>query len=794
MAKKSKYGVNVGEKSKIVIDWRDKPENYSHDSKKHIISVISDRYKIPKESVKVEFTPLRYNEKGEIMDVSVDVINNIQDPKFQIKLFNDYIIENKIDNVNFDYIKKIDAEINSKIDYDVYDKYRKYEIEWIEWDNFLSYGNDNRFDFKNLSGLTLVTGEPKNQSGKTSFSIDLISFLLFGKAQKPYTLGECFNKYTNEKVFRVSGGLKIDGCDYVIERIVTRNRKKNGEWGDPSQEVKYYEVINNSKEELVDNIKNARGEYSGKTNKIIKESIGSEKDFNMIISATGNDLDSLIDVGSTERGRLLSKWIGLYPLEEKDKLAKEAFKIFEKPLKCKLYNETDLTNENAKLNESISENNIRLKTLEQRLSELELQITNENSEKETLLLSKRKIDPNILKLDITSVNNAIKRIKEDGENKNIELARVSNEYSKVKDFNFNNDDYKALLSIDKQYSLSINDIKNDIKNLRETNKNLLESESCPTCQRKYENADNSKIIAENNGKIDELTVKGVDLKSKLDGNKVLIEKMESDKISYDAKLKLANSMEVIPIQIENLRSEYREKNQLIKEYNENKDSIDVNNKIDLSLNNINAKLNSYSIEKNSKIKDIEGCKRNIDDCVKNISKNDIIINEIREELKNIRTWNVYLDMVGKNGISKMVLKKTLPIINSELYRILDGVCDFDIEVVLTDKNDVVLKIIKDDVPSMLAGASGFEKTASALALRCVLGNISTMPRPNFITLDEILGKVSKDNYDNMRLMYEKIENNYQFIIHISHIEDIKDWHKNFISISKNNNISKIAKL
>ena len=247
MAKKSKYGVNVGEKSKIVIDWRDKPENYSHDSKKHIISVISDRYKIPKESVKVEFTPLRYNEKGEIMDVSVDVINNIQDPKFQIKLFNDYIIENKIDNVNFDYIKKIDAEINSKIDYDVYDKYRKYEIEWIEWDNFLSYGNDNRFDFKNLSGLTLVTGEPKNQSGKTSFSIDLISFLLFGKAQKPYTLGECFNKYTNEKVFRVSGGLKIDGCDYVIERIVTRNRKKNGEWGDPSQEVKYYEVINNSK-------------------------------------------------------------------------------------------------------------------------------------------------------------------------------------------------------------------------------------------------------------------------------------------------------------------------------------------------------------------------------------------------------------------------------------------------------------------------------------------------------------------------------------------------------------------
>jgi DNA repair exonuclease SbcCD ATPase subunit len=122
---------------------------------------------------------------------------------------------------------------------------------------------------------------------------------------------------------------------------------------------------------------------------------------------------------------------------------------------------------------------------------------------------------------------------------------------------------------------------------------------------------------------------------------------------------------------------------------------------------------------------------------------------------------------------------------------LDDVCDFDIEVVLTDKNDVIFKIIKDGIASNLSGASGFERTASALALRCVLGNISTMPRPNFITLDEILGKVSKDNYENIRNVYKKMEKNYQFILHISHIEDIKDWHSNIISISKISNISSI---
>ena len=117
--------------------------------------------------------------------------------------------------------------------------------------------------------------------------------------------------------------------------------------------------------------------------------------------------------------------------------------------------------------------------------------------------------------------------------------------------------------------------------------------------------------------------------------------------------------------------------------------------------------------------------------------------------------------------------------------------DFEIEVVLNDKNEVIFNIIKDGVISNLAGASGFERTASALALRKVLGNISTMPRPNFITLDEVLGKVSSDYYDNIKNMYTKLENSYQFILHITHIEEIKDWHKNIIEIVKENNISTI---
>ena len=46
-------------------------------------------------------------------------------------------------------------------------------------------------------------------------------------------------------------------------------------------------------------------------------------DFDMIISANSKDLDSLISLKDTDRGRLLSRWIGLSILEDKDAIARE---------------------------------------------------------------------------------------------------------------------------------------------------------------------------------------------------------------------------------------------------------------------------------------------------------------------------------------------------------------------------------------------------------------------------------------------------------------------------------------
>ena len=170
--------IEVGKKSKLNFHWQVSPYDYSKERVNEIKAKASKKYGIPKEQIKVTPEFITIDENGNNVSSTNDIIQNIQDPEFQIKLFSDYLSLNGINDYNFDLIKKIDSEINGKIDYQIFDKYRKYSIKWIKWDNFLSYGSGNVFDFTRLNGLVLLNGD--NQSGKTTFAIDLIHFLLFG--------------------------------------------------------------------------------------------------------------------------------------------------------------------------------------------------------------------------------------------------------------------------------------------------------------------------------------------------------------------------------------------------------------------------------------------------------------------------------------------------------------------------------------------------------------------------------------------------------------------------------------
>jgi hypothetical protein len=68
--------------------------------------------------------------------------------------------------------------------------------------------------------------------------------------------------------------------------------------------------------------------------------------------------------------------------------------------------------------------------------------------------------------------------------------------------------------------------------------------------------------------------------------------------------------------------------------------------------------------------------------------------------------------------------------------------------------------------------------------------MSNLSRPPFIVLDEILGSVAAENYDDMKKLYDKIALDYDFILHICHID--LDWYEKTLTITKKDNISTIS--
>ena len=148
-------------------------------------------------------------------------------------------------------------------------------------------------------------------------------------------------------------------------------------------------------------------------------------------------------------------------------------------------------------------------------------------------------------------------------------------------------------------------------------------------------------------------------------------------------------------------------------------------------------------------------------------------------------------MVGKNGISKMVMRKTLPIVNARLSQLLDDVCDFDVNVDVNSRNEITFNIVRNGVIADLNSGSGFERTASALALRTVLADISTIPQMNFLVLDEILSGVAFDNYENIFSLINKSLKSYDFAFFITHVDAVKEYAESTVTIKKENNVSRL---
>lgn len=783
--------IEIGQNAQVQVVWNTDKIVTTKEEEKNIATVMAKKYGIPVKHVHVVKNFV--SKDGGDGVLAGDIVQNINDPRFMQELMKQYMKINNITDIDFEDIIKIDSLINAQIDFNLYNKGKKYSIKWVKWGNFLSYGPNNYFDFTKLHGLVLLNGNPANKSGKSTFAYDLLHFLLFGKTNtnKAKTLGNLFNNYLpEERTLNVEGCINIDGDDYIIRRTLTRPAagKKTKT---VTNKVEYFKLGKNGEEEALPD-ENQQGATTTQTSKIIKDAIGNESDFDLIISANAKDLDSLISLTETEKGRLLSRWIGLSIIEDKDAIARNKWnREISMGRFCDMYNRKQLeeeigtlTEENEQLNSIIEADNKDIETCVNNIDA-------ENKVRDALLSSKQQIDPNLTKVDVQTLQTSMDNIVSDGKRKVAEKEQIDAEIKEIGEIDYSEEDYNKMKNENDKLIERMAEARSNIKHLQETNKALQNSEFCPVCHKKFDDVDNTGTIKKNEEEIKKITADGVAMKKRSDELSKAMSDISDKRTLFHKKSQLELKSAGINTYLSAQRIEFTEKRNLLNEIKKNEDAIRKNNEIDTKLNVVNENIRSQERIKTAKEREIIDCNNTITKNTEAISLKKSYIVKIDAEIKTEKTWKLYLQMIGKDGISKMVLRNTLPIINSELNRLLSDVADFSVEITMNEKNDVEFLMIRDGVVTMLSAASGLETTQAALALRVVLGKMSRLSRPPFILLDEILGTVAKENYDDMKKLYDKVVAEFEFVLHICHID--LDWYDEggVVTVVKKDNISYI---
>lgn len=771
--------------SKIKVYWDDRPENYSKETKTKVRNYFANKYGVNKNNITVIYRPVKYTDKGEMIEISGANIENIMDVNYQRALMKELITRDG-KNVDFDRIIALDDKVNGELNIDLnQSQHKTWSLKWLMVDNFLSFGEKNYMPFSKIKGLTVVNSVPANQGGKTTLTIDAIKFLLHGTTTKTDKNEQVFNIFSGKNELVVRGMIEIEGEEIIIERKMKRSPKKGEGWTVVNK-VNYYKLLPDGEEE------EQNEEDAKRTTLKLKETIGNEKDFELLVLATERNLDDLIGLTTTESGKVLTRLIGLEVLEMKEAIVRTMYNEFAKKKKSNDFDVITLTNEIDEDTTKITFNEELKQMLNDKLETAKANIVKLNEENDRLLNSKEKIDVVITAMNPSKLQEDIDTLTIKGKALKSKMEDLGKSITDMGIIQFDEDLHYSLT---KELSLLTSDkaVKEaEIKRLNKVIEDLIAGGICQSCHRKLDDVDNTEHINKHNEEITKLTDELSVMSNKMTELNSELDVLNETKAKIDVKNKLELDKDRVEVEIGSLRNQVVAKMNDLKKYNLNLEAIEHNKRVDIAVSKVKTDLTVEEHTKEELITKVERVSNELKTLREGIITKTKLIETIKKEEEVEKIFKIYIDLIGKKGISKLVLRSVLPIINSEVQRLLEDVTDFEVEIFMDDKNDVQFLINKDNTSKLLKSGSGLEKTASSLALRAVLGKMSTLPMPNFITFDEVLGKVAAENLDKLKGLFDRIKDMYEIVFLITHNDLVKDWGDNVLTVNKIDNISKLS--
>jgi DNA repair exonuclease SbcCD ATPase subunit len=765
----------------IKVEWEDVVENFTPERLKRVKTYFQKKYNTTHVRVITKTQSSAKDTRLKTLEVS----DNILDPQYQKLLMKDFLTENRID-VPWEMVDRLDNRVNSEIDKTKQNtvRYNKWFVKKVEFSNFLSFGNDNVIEFNELDGITVIESTPKNFGGKSTSSVDLLMFLFFNSTTKTKTNGEIFNRFTEDDIVTVKGYLTIDGEDYVISRILTRKKARNGEYNVKS-ELEFY------KQNPDGTLENLTGEQRRETETFIASAIGSEEDFLSTILTTGYNLEELIESKPTARGQILTRFLGLESLKQKEEICKEIYNDWSRKLIGNTYNVVQLQSDNENFEETIVDSNNKIIDNEVLLVEYNNNLKSLENRKDLLLgLRSNDIDQELIRLNPTTLQREI----EDLETKAISAISNANNVSVVEPTNYYDEsDHKALKEKMNEHYTSIVTYKYAISEKERMVVQLTEGTICPTCKRALDEVDHTEEIEKIKEEIKTLLANRDDLQEKYNKIKKESDDFETLKSEFEnyERNKLRKERFLLEASQKDLEIETRKTK--LAHYENGRKKLEENQKIDSELVILRTKIETANGDIRVSNTSIERLKNSIISMREKIGTNNELIKKIKAEEELLAVFKIYLSVYGKNGISKTILKNMIPLINQELHRLLVDSCYFILELNINEKNEVDFIMIDNEtrIIKPLNAGSGYERTIASLALRSVLTKISSLPKPNIVVMDEVFGKIADENLEMVGEFFKKIKNYFEHILVISHNPLIRNWSDNLIMIKKEENVSSI---
>lgn len=770
-----------GENPHIKVTWSDTPEEFTPERVKRIKEYFKKKYNTRDVKILTKIV----SEKSDTKLKSLEVSDSILDPNYQKTLMNDFIKTNGI-HIKHDLIDRLDNRVNEIIfqSEESRVKYNRWYIKNIEFSNFLSFGQNNKIDFENLDGITVVESNPRNFGGKSTATVDLLLFLFFNTTTKTKTSIEVFNRFTDNDEVKVKGTITIDGDDYIIERIVTRKQTRSGDYNARTD-------LQISKYLPDGSVENLNGEQRRETEQFIIKAIGTQEDFLSTILTTGYNLEELIDDKPTARGQKLTKFLGLDALKEKEKVCKELELDYKRKMVSNTYDKVTLETKNEQFQEVITQSEKGIDEKTKFLSEVTDKLEKLNDAKDKLLSEKYSdidkdlvnTNPQTIKREISDISDKIKK-NEDVFNATVVVEPkeyyLEDEHEEIK---------LAILNL----GFDVKTHNTEIKSIETFIKQLKEGSICPQCKRPLDEVDHTNDIKL---KEEEILV----IKKKIEDIEKVITEKEKVELKFSGlkkELEVYERAKVIKskyeFDLQQLKVELDGKNVKLNYYELNKQRHERNIEIDKELVGYKTHIETANSDiRQSNIK-IEQYKNEIKNSKEKIDTNKELIKKIQQEEEVLQTFKVYNMVFGKNGISKTIMKEMIPLLNMELGHLLDDSCFFKLEININDKNELDFVMIDTEtrVVKPLNAGSGYERTIASLALRSVLTKVSSLPKPNIVVMDEVFGKIADENIEMVGEFFIKIKDFFEHIFVISHNPLIRTWSDNLLMVEKEENISKI---